>query len=179
MDLGVLALNKSARVVRFLCCRGELHRRLRQGAVKCGDFAAAFAALPGKGEQIGFLSSDDRRPLSEFHHIGGMIAVEIFGFLLEQPEFDREFGPQQVAPGEDFLGRKRKLHFEPPRGQSYGAPPKRRGDRESDKARDQKPKREDHCLFNHIQPCPASSKERQHFLYDKYTRTPNSPPNPL
>jgi len=63
-------------------------RRLRR-RVRC---------LAGKGEQIGFLSSDDRRPLSEFHHIGGMIAVEIFGFLLEQPEFDREFGPQQVAP---------------------------------------------------------------------------------
>ena len=61
-------------------------------------FAAAFAALPGKGEQIGFLSSNDRRPLSEFHHIGGMNAVRDFGFLLEQPEFDREFGPQQVCP---------------------------------------------------------------------------------
>jgi len=106
-----VSLRSTSRSCRkILCCRGELHRRLRQGAVKCGDFAAAFAALPGKGEQIGFLSSDDRRPLSEFHHIGGMIAVEIFGFLLEQPEFDREFGPQQSRP-RDFLGRKRKLAF--------------------------------------------------------------------
>jgi len=107
-----------------------------------------------------------------------MIAVEIFGFLLEQPEFDREFGPQQVAPGEDFLGRKRKLHFEPPRGQSYGAPPKRRAIARAIRLATKNPSAK-------IIACSITSsraplvKRSQHFLYDKYTRTPNSPPNPL
>ena len=179
MNLGVFPLNESARVVGFLCCRGELSRRLRQGTLKCGDFVAVFAALPGKGEQIRFLGGDDCRPVAEFHHFGGMDVVEIFGLLLEAPLFDGEFGPQQVAPGEDFLGRKRKLHFEPPRGQSYGTPPKGRGDHESNKARDQKPKREYHDLFNHVPPCSASSKGHQQSLYDKYMRSPNSTEPPL
>ena len=106
-----------------------------------------------------------------------MNEVEGFGLLLEAPLFDREFGPQQTAPGEDFLGRKRKLHFEPPCRQPYGATPKRRGGRESDKARGQKPKREDHCLFNHIPPCPVWTKGPPRSLYDKFIRYPNSPPD--
>jgi hypothetical protein len=88
-----------------------------------------------------------------------MNEVEGFGLLLQPPAFDREFGPQQTAPGEDFLGGKRKLHFEPPCGQPYGAPPKRRSGRESDKARGQKPKREDQCLFNHIRRAPSGQKD--------------------
>jgi hypothetical protein len=62
------------------------------------------------------LPGDDRRAASELGHIGRMNEVEGFGLLLEPPAFDREFGPQQSAPGEYFLRRKRKLHFEPPRG---------------------------------------------------------------
>ena len=149
IDLNVLARDKSACVVTFLCCRGEFRRSLRQGSLKRGNFGAAFAALLGKGAQTAVLRADNRGLASEFRHVGRMNAVEMLGLLLELPFFDREFGAQQVARGEDFLRRKRKLHFEPPRGQPYGAPPKRRGGRKSDKARDQKPQREDHCLLNH------------------------------
>jgi hypothetical protein len=103
-----------------------------------------------------------------------MNAVEIFSSLFEPSLFDREFGPQHVAPSADFLRGKRKLHFKPPRGQSYGPPPKRRGDRESDKARDQKPQHEDHCLFNHIPP-RFDALEQHHNPFTTNLCTPQIP----
>ncbi len=76
------------------------------------------------------------------------IRFENFGFLLEFAAIHGEFRPQKIALCDDFAARQREQHFEPPRGEPQGAPPKRRSDRESEQPREQKSKREYHRLFD-------------------------------
>ena len=55
-----------------------------------------------------------------------MPVVQMLGALLKPAAFDREFGPELVALGQNFLNRKRDLHFELAPGQPICPAPKSR-----------------------------------------------------
>ena len=97
-----------------------MFRQNQMGSIAIGNRRGHAVIGLGQAPAISGSSTnspfDDCRAASEFGHIGRMNKVEGLDLLLEPPTFDREFCPQQIAPGEDFLGGKRKLHFEPPRG---------------------------------------------------------------